>query len=270
MRRAVIIIAVSVAIHLLLWRVFTHFGEHSHRDRRLRAPTTLRVKIKPAMPPRRIIEAQQRQTAPPRNPRYLGHTDHQAKVETKAAPRRQQRRVAASTSSAAKSTNAIRSIQKSAIVGQQKIAIAPRNNEITPKLSYAQFLQQSQQNLYTQSFQDVIDADLPAGEVIDISTGEYRYIGYFSNLRKAIEMVWNYPSQAAQRGQQGVVRLRFAIAADGTASQIKVTQSSGHRLLDVAIVDAVRLASPFSPLPQGFKRKHLLITGAFHYILRGI
>ena len=73
-----------------------------------------------------------------------------------------------------------------------------------------------------------------------------------------------------QRGQQGVVRLRFAIAADGTASQIKVTKSSGYRVLDVAIVEAIRLASPFSPLPGSLKRDQLTITGSFHYILRGI
>ena len=155
----------------------------------------------------------------------------------------------------------------------QKSIAAPRHEaskSAAPKLTYAQFLQESQRSLTAGSHQDFIPDDLARGEAIDISTNEYRYIGYFSSLRKAIELAWNYPSQAVRRGQEGVVRLRFAIAADGTASRIKVMQSSGHRVLDVAIVDAIRLASPFSPLPKGIKSKQLTITGSFHYILRGI
>ena len=256
MRQAVVIIAMSVAIHLLLWVVFGAFAERQPPAvRKMATPTVLQVQVEPAPQPRHILAAEQEETAPPSEARYLGHTNHQAERETKAEPRRQQHRAAASK-----------------FVPQKNIA-APRpaaSKAASPKLTYAQFLQQSQHSLATNGYQDFIPDDLASGATIDISTSEYRYIGYFSNLRKAIELAWNYPAQAVRHGQKGVVRLRFAIAADGTASKIKVMQSSGHRLLDVAIVDAIRLASPFSPLPQGFEREQLTITGSFHYILRGI
>ena len=256
MRQAVVIIAMSVAIHLLLWTFFASLATRQQPvARKTVPPTVLQVQIEPAPKPQHILETEQEETAPPTEASYLGRTNHQAKVETKAVPRHRQPRAAASK-----------------FVPQKSIA-APRpatSKSASPQLTYAQFLQESQHSLTTSSNQDFISDDLANGDVIDISTSKYRYIGYFSGLRKAIELAWNYPAQAVQRGQQGVVHLRFAIAADGTASKIKVTQSSGHRLLDVAIVDAIRLAAPFSPLPEGFKRERLTITGSFHYILRGI
>ena len=252
MRQAVIIVAMSVAIHLLLWTFFASLRQQP-LARETVPPTVLRVQVEPAPQPRRILEAEQEETESPPPARYLGRTNHQAKVETKAALRRQQPRADAGK-----------------FVPQKSIAAPRPAARKRPNLTYAQFLQESQHSLVTSGYQDFIPDDLASGGAIDISTSEYRYIGYFSGLRKAIELAWNYPVQAAQRGQQGVVHLRFAIAADGTASQIKVTQSSGHRWLDVAIVDAIRLAAPFSPLPRGFKREQLTITGSFHYILRGI
>ena len=252
MRQAVIIIAMSVAIHLLLWLVFASFTSRQQPTaRQTTAPRVLQVQVAPPLPPQRILEAEQQETAPPTEARYLGRTNHRTKRETKAAPRQQAGRVA------------------SKFKPQQNIAASPRQ-QAAPKLTYEQFLQQSQHSIHTQGYQDFISDDLPHGAAIDINTSEYRYIGYFSGLRKAIELAWNYPAQAVRRGQEGVVHLRFAIAADGTASKIKIVRSSGYRLLDVAIVDAIRLASPFSPLPRNLKREQLTITGSFHYILRGI
>ncbi len=257
MRQAVVIITMSVAIHLLLWMVFASFAAQPRPAARKTVPATtvLQVRVEPTPQPQRILEAEQEETAPPPQARYLGHTNHHAEVETKTAPRH--------------TTAGQLTPQKSIPRPQKTIPRPAQHKDAAPRLTYAQFLQESQRSLATNGYQDFITDNLARSSVIDISTSEYRYIGYFSGLRKAIELAWSYPAQAVRRGQQGIVRLRFAIAADGTASKIKVTRSSGYRLLDVAIVDAVRLASPFSPLPKGFKREQLTITGSFHYILRG-
>ncbi len=256
MRQAIVIIALSLAIHLLLWMIFTSLATPQRPlTRKVATPTVLQVQVVPAPQAKRILETEQEETEPPLQARYLGRTNHRAEVATKkqAAPRRRA------------------AVEK--FVPRRSIT-APRsatNKRALPKLTYAQFLQQSHRRLASNVAQDFfIPDDLARGTAIDISTREYRYIGYFSSLRKAIELAWHYPAQAARRGQQGIVRLRFAIAADGSASRIKVMQSSGYRLLDVAIVDAIRLASPFSPFPKGFGRAQLTITGSFHYVLRGI
>jgi protein TonB len=116
-------------------------------------------------------------------------------------------------------------------------------------------------------YQDYIDEDMKIGDRIDINTTEFRYMGYFTGMRKSIELVWNYPIEAVQRGLQGKVGLEFIIRQDGTATKIRVVKSSGYKVLDKAIVEAIELASPFSPLPSGFGKEQLVVMGNFHYQL---
>lgn len=132
-------------------------------------------------------------------------------------------------------------------------ALLPNANELSGQLNAG--------------YQDFVDDAVAEGDRIDINTTEYRYIGYFTNMRKAIELVWNYPLDAARKGMQGEVGLEFAIGKDGKATRIRVIKSSGYAVLDRAIVDAIRLASPFSPLPIGFRKERILVTGSFRYVL---
>ncbi len=50
----------------------------------------------------------------------------------------------------------------------------------------------------------------------------------------------NYPAEARQKRQQGVVLLRVAATADGLAGNVEVTRGSGFPLLDRAAIEAVR------------------------------
>jgi protein TonB len=50
----------------------------------------------------------------------------------------------------------------------------------------------------------------------------------------------NYPDQARRRGQQGNVTFLISITKEGQAGDIKITKSSGHRLLDYEALKAVK------------------------------
>ncbi|MCB9228448.1 MAG: energy transducer TonB [Deltaproteobacteria bacterium] len=115
-------------------------------------------------------------------------------------------------------------------------------------------------------YQDYIDDSIEAGQVLDLNTQEYRYIGYFTSLRKAIELAWVYPSNAVRKRLYGNVFLKFTINHDGKVSKIMVLDSSGHKILDSAIMEAVRMAAPFAPLPHSFGKK-INIRGMFRYVL---
>jgi TonB family protein len=118
-------------------------------------------------------------------------------------------------------------------------------------------------------YQEHLDEKIAVGNRIDINTTDYRFIGYFTNLRKAFELVWVYPLEAKRRGWQGVVAAEFTIKKDGSLKSVKVLESSGHPVLDEAVVQALRLASPFAPLPEGIGKDHLQVTGNFRYVLSG-
>ena len=79
---------------------------------------------------------------------------------------------------------------------------------------------------------------------------------YFEAWRRKVERVGNlnYPEAARARGLYGSLRLLVAIAADGTLTDVRVLDPSGHRVLDDAAVRIVRLAAPFAPFPPAMRR----------------
>ncbi len=105
----------------------------------------------------------------------------------------------------------------------------------------------------------------PSGAV-DINTREYPYIGYFAALRGAVSDRWNYPPEAVKANHEGVVKVEFKILKNGKVDGLKVLGPSSHKELDDAIVQAIRNASPFLPLPADFGRDVVTVTGTFKYV----
>jgi protein TonB len=224
---------------------------------------------------KRIIETAQKETKAPEDPSYLGAKNHQTKKQTRVTKKQLNVVKAANPGTQYK--------KKSQKSNKKKKEKKPKKQRLSiaggivvplpkPRNAYEKLLNNSFQEMQGEvdaGYQDFVDDKIADGDRIDLNTKEYRYIGYFTTLRKSIELVWNYPASAARKGLQGTVQLEFAIAADGTVSQIKVLNSSGYYILDRAIVEALKLASPFAPLPVGFGKKRIVITGAFNYVLQG-
>ena len=59
----------------------------------------------------------------------------------------------------------------------------------------------------------------------------------------------NYPAQARQERLYGELRVAVQIRRDGSLKKVVITQSSGHKVLDDAAINIVRMAAPFSPFP---------------------
>lgn len=227
----------------------------------------------------KILETPQAETEKPVEASHLGNVNHTAEKETKVDVKKQAKALdpGQKGNPEALSKPAPPKVVKS--LPEQKVAISTKTGTVSinqdkaeknPRNAYESLLPSSINDLYGQvnaGYQDYINEDIDIGDRIDINTSEYRFIGYFTGMRKAIELVWNYPSEASMRGMQGEVGLEFAINKDGTANRIRVLKSSGYDVLDRAIVEAIKLASPFSPLPNGFGKNRIVVTGSFRYIL---
>jgi protein TonB len=120
---------------------------------------------------------------------------------------------------------------------------------------------------YAKGQQQYIDDDIDLGEALDIDSRNTRWVGYFSHLRTAIEYVWIYPNESVMRGQEGEARVLFVIQEDGSVSKVRLLQSTGFKNLDNAILEAIKLAAPFPPLPKNAEKSRLPVTGTFRYIL---
>ena len=79
---------------------------------------------------------------------------------------------------------------------------------------------------------------------------------YLESWRRKVERIGklNYPEQARARKLYGSLRLLVAIEPDGTLRDVRVIDSSGHKVLDEAAVRIVRLAAPYAPFPPGMRK----------------
>ncbi len=123
---------------------------------------------------------------------------------------------------------------------------------------------------------DVARLDQPFGttapgvteeEDVSLNTTEFKYYAYFAHVKRQIELAWNYPHEAQERREGGRLTLVFTIESGGNVSSIKLLKSSGYEILDEYAINAVRIASPFNPIPPSIGTKRLRITANFEYIM---
>lgn len=114
--------------------------------------------------------------------------------------------------------------------------------------------------LDTQS--DTVEDD---DEVISLDTRETKYASYFARIKHQIELVWDYPDEAARRGISGRLTLRFQISKDGNLMNVRLINQSGYIILDDAALQAVKSATPYYPFPVTIDRESLSILATFIY-----
>lgn len=106
------------------------------------------------------------------------------------------------------------------------------------------------------------------GVTVSLETKEYKYISYFIHIKNKIELVWDYPMEAAREGIYGSLFLKFTILSNGKLEKVVLIRSSGSTILDDEAISAIRTASPYNPFPKRLTENRITITASFHYLPR--
>lgn len=83
---------------------------------------------------------------------------------------------------------------------------------------------------------------------------------YLAGVQQKIWILWN---QQIKSGFTQPVAVLFTILADGSVADVKVAQSSGAALLDLAAQRAIYSAAPFGPLPKDYGTNRKTIQALF-------
>lgn len=81
---------------------------------------------------------------------------------------------------------------------------------------------------------------------------------YPGQVHRALRRALRFPKGAGRA--RGEVEVTFVVSASGTASQIAVSRSSGHEVLDREAIATVKRAAPFPPIPDGAGRSSWTFT----------
>ncbi|MGQ4807539.1 hypothetical protein NKDENANG_00893 [Candidatus Entotheonellaceae bacterium PAL068K] len=91
-----------------------------------------------------------------------------------------------------------------------------------------------------------------------VGGGKYRSIGayglkhfsYLIGIKRKIDLVFSVPFFAPHGGPIGVPIVGFTVRRSGKLAESVLLRSSGHTVLDRALLKAVRQAAPYLPFPE--------------------
>ena len=117
---------------------------------------------------------------------------------------------------------------------------------------------------------------LPRRKWISANTREYEYAAYMQAWVAKVERVGNlnYPEEIRRLKLIGDLVMTVGINIDGSVESIEIQRSSGTPQLDQAATRIVRLAGPYSPLPEHINANvdvlHITRTWRFSRDFKGL
>jgi len=213
-----------------------------------------------------IIEAPLPETEPPIDSAYLGAQNHKTAQEMKTQPRPN----AKAADPTPLQNGPLRLKVEDAPGGKIKIPVGKDYKDFLPK----------QIDVVNTGYNDFLpDKKLPVGPVLDVNTTEYRFIGYFTAVRKQVELAY-YDIGPTLKGKehirdrvenvgkahlQGTSVVQLTIARSGLLVETKLVQSSGDKDVDQFWDRVLNLAAPYPPLPRDFPEEELVFTYKLYY-----
>jgi protein TonB len=106
-----------------------------------------------------------------------------------------------------------------------------------------------------------------------INAHKYKAASYEAAWQRKIERVGNlnYPSDARRNKVSGTLVMSVELYADGNLKKIIINRRSGHKIVDEAAINIVKLAAPFAPLPIDLQKEVdiLVITRTWQFLNEG-
>ena len=105
--------------------------------------------------------------------------------------------------------------------------------------------------------ENIWQSSLPRRRFISANTREYEFASYMQAWVAKVERVGNlnYPMELRRRKLVGNLLLTVGINQDGSVESIDIRRSSGLPELDRSAMHIVRLAAPYSPLPENISSR---------------
>lgn len=86
------------------------------------------------------------------------------------------------------------------------------------------------------------------------SEGHAEIADYPSKVQSRLRRVVKVPANFKSADVRTTITIRLSISRDGSLAHLSLTRSSGIPTLDEAILRSIRRASPFPPLPSGWRK----------------
>lgn len=156
---------------------------------------------------------------------------------------------------------------------RRAIDASPKKAPNSKAITTAELLQQSQEIAQLQAeitaTQNSISGWPRRSYINSISAHKHIAASYEAAWQQKVEKIGNlnYPGEARRKKLSGTLVLTVELYSDGTLRKTTINRRSGHKIIDDAAINIVKLASPFSPFPLNLQREAdiLVITRTWQF-----
>lgn len=100
--------------------------------------------------------------------------------------------------------------------------------------------------------------------VVDRSTRSKELNDYVLLTRDAIQRAWTTPVEmTTSSALKGHVTINYTVSRSGAVSDVELVAGSGNQEMDRTLLDAIRHAAPFPPIPDRIAARSVLIKAKF-------
>ena len=170
--------------------------------------------------------------------------------------------------------------QKVLLQAKADVAIEANNKKVpkeSKELTTADFLRQSEEIARLQA--EISEAITSYSRrprklhINSINAHKYKAASYEAAWQRKIERVGNlnYPGAVRRKRLSGTLVMSVELYADGNLKKIIINRRSGHKIIDDAAINIVKLAAPFAPLPTALQKEVdiLVITRTWQFLNEG-
>ena len=179
-----------------------------------------------------------------------------------------------------KEQQALAQAQKALLQTEADVAIEASNNKVPKQskaLTTADLLRQSEEIAKLQA--EINEAVTSYSRrprklhINSINAHKYKAASYEAAWQRKIERVGNlnYPGEVRRKRLSGTLVMSVELYADGNLKKIIINRRSGHKIIDDAAVNIVKLSAPFAPLPIDLQKDIdiLVITRTWQFLNEG-
>lgn len=100
------------------------------------------------------------------------------------------------------------------------------------------------------------------------AAGRAKLSGYLGRVASKVRRQKRYPKAALRRKKGGTAVVAFTITTRGTVTGIRLKRRSGNAAIDREVLNMVRRAAPFPPIPKGTGRSRLALSIPVRFAVR--
>jgi len=132
-------------------------------------------------------------------------------------------------------------------------------------LAAGQMAAQAVAERYVDEWRRKYRKEVEEGDAVWLDTEKDILHSFFRRFRDQIYGVWNYPSKAAERREEGTCLLKVTVDRHGEVVDVSLMESSGHDALDREAINAVWKGGPYGTLSRYYTKETLSIFAFFQY-----